>query len=575
MSERISILASNRACLSAVALGLLLSLVIVGPSAGQDEVTPSRIEQAAKEPQNWLSYYGNYAAWSYSPLDQITRMNVKQLVPVWAFATGELRGGLQSAPLVADGVMYLLGPHNRLFAINAATGKEVWHYYYKLPEGRSCGGTRGLAIGAGRAFFGTCDNHVVAVDAKTGQEVWNVEVEDYSKCHCYISSAPLFVKGKVIVGGTGGDNAHRGYLNAFDAETGKQVWRFWIIPGPGEPGNETWAGDSWKLGGGAPWLTGSYDPKLNLTYWGTGNASSTLYGSHRLGDNLYTASLVALDPDTGNLKWYFQETPHDIYDYDSAPEPVLIDIDRNGKRQELVVHPSKNGYAYVLDRATGKYLNGWPYVYDINWNKGLDKNGKPIDAVVLPPGQWTVFCPATSGGRAYEHSAYSPRTGWWYSIGWQFCARADPAEKEVNEGDFWFSGEREYRPSSNGTIWGHIDAFDPLTGKKQWSFRTDYLDVSSLLATGGDLLFTGDVWGGFFALDAKTGEKLWSFPTGSGITGAPISYSVNGRQYVAIGSGPGSGNYRQISSVWFPELAGRMPQAASTLFVFALPERVK
>src|SRR5450759_1771712 len=320
-------------------------------SATTHEITSSRLVDAGKEPQNWLTYFGNYAAWSYSSLDQITRQNVKQIVPVWAFPTGELRGGLMATPLVADGVMYLMGPRNRVFALDAVTGRQIWKYFYQLPDGPVPyqNGSRGVAIGYGLVYFGSLDNHVVALDAKTGREVWQIEIEDVRQCGCNVTSAPLLVKDKVIVGVTAGDSAHRGYLHAYDAKTGKHLWRFYTIPAAGEPGNETWAGDSWKLGGGSTWFTGSYDPELNLVYWGVGNASSDYYGEDRQGENLYTESLVALDADTGKLRWYFQETPHDVYDYDSNAEPMLIDVTGNGQTRKLVVHASKNGFAYVLD----------------------------------------------------------------------------------------------------------------------------------------------------------------------------------------------------------------------------------
>jgi alcohol dehydrogenase (cytochrome c) len=295
---------SQRRSLLLLLLATLLSFTTFGPSTlNAAEVTAQRLNAAAKEPQNWLTYGGTYTATRYSPLDQISKNNLKKLVPVWTFQTGKVDGGFSVTPLVADGVMYITSPFNRVFALDAVTGKELWHYYYAVPKefGLIYGPwNRGVALGHGLVFMGTIDNSLVALDAKSGAEVWKVNIEDMQQCGCNITGAPLVVKDKVIVGVTGGDSDHRGYLNAFDAKTGKRAWRFWAIPGPGEKGHETWSGDSWKHGGGSTWMTGSYDPELNLVYWGVGNPAADFYGETRKGANLYTDSVVALDADTGN-----------------------------------------------------------------------------------------------------------------------------------------------------------------------------------------------------------------------------------------------------------------------------------
>ncbi len=537
------------------------------------EPTWSRLIGSDSEPQNWMTYGGNYSAWRYSALNQITRENIKNLVPIWTFHTGELRGGLNATPLVMDGVIYLMGPMNRIFAINAETGKVIWKYFYKLPEMSIPyqRGSRGLAIGHGMVYFGTVDNHVVALDMKTGRELWDIEVEDVRQCGCNITSPPLVVKDKVITGVTGGEHSHRGYLNAFDAKTGKHLWRFYTIPGPGEPGFETWGEKMWKYGGAPTWLTGSYDPELNLLYWGVGNPSSDFYGEFRKGDNLYTNSIIALDPDTGKLKWYYQEIPHDLYDFDSSFECVLIDYEREGRKQKLLVHPNKGGMTWVLDRETGKYLNAYKHVDNINWLKGVDKNGKPVGMLPVPPDGETFVCPSICGGRNWDHSAYSPRTKIWYNIGWEFCNIIKPEKQEIKEGQVLFGGGVEFKPPKDTRPYGHIDGYDPLTGKQLWRYRTKYANLGSLLVTGSDLLFTGDVEGNAFALDAKTGEHLWSHYTGGGISGSPISYAVNGRQYIAIPTGMGSLLGGAIPVIW-PETADKLPEATSTLFVFALPE---
>jgi alcohol dehydrogenase (cytochrome c) len=569
--------ARNRLRLAAGFLGVVLlcaSLAGITRIAAP-ELKTVRAASVENYSQGWTTFFGNIQAWSYSPLAQITRDNVKHLTRVWTFFAGGRR--LESAPLVVDGILYLETPTNDVFAMDAATGKKIWKYTYRkspaYPASQKDTG-RGLATGFGMIFMGTNDNHVVAIDAKTGNETWNVEVESRYKCNCGINSAPLLVKDKVVTGVTGGEVAHRGYLSAFDAKTGKFVWRFYPIPAPGEPGSETWSGDSWKLGGGSTWYTGSYDPDLNLIYWGIGNPSSDFYGGDRIGSNLYTDSLVALNADTGKLKWYFQETPHDLWDYDSDPEPVLFDSGKSGATQRLVVHSSKNGYAYVLDRVTGKLLRTFPYVDTINWTKGLDKNGKPLDPVLVPePGKDNLICPGVLGGRNRNHSAYSPRTGWWYSTSLELCSylsveKKDPAK--VKEGDGWFAGTHKDEPNPNSSP--HISAFDPLTGKKLWTFFTTYGNTSSLLATAGDLIFAGDVEGYAFALDAQTGEKIWSSDTGAIVASPPVSYSINGRQYIVIASGGGSFIDGAITLYW-PESKGHIPRAGSRLSVFALAEK--
>ena len=550
---------------------LLLMLLVQGQVQGQ-ELGWERLINSDREPQNWLSYGGNYSAHRYSSLDQINRGNVGQLTPAWMFPTGELRGGLNATPLVADGVMYLMGPMNRVFALDAVKGTILWRYHYKLPEISIPyqPGSRGLAIGHGRVYFGTVDNHVVALDAKTGREIWEVEVEDVRQCGCNITSAPLIIRDKVIVGGTGGEHAHRGYINAFDAKTGRHLWRFYTIPAPGEPGAETWDPRMLKYGGAPAWLVGSYDPELNLLYWGIGNPSSDFYDALRPGDNLYSNSIIALDPDTGRLKWHYQEVPHDMYDFDSAYECVLIDYEKGGRKQKLLVHANKGGYTWVLDRATGKYVNAYPHVDELTWLKGVDGNGRPVGMQPVPPDKETFVCPSAAGGRNWDHSSYSPRTRLWYNIGWEICNIIRPEKMEPKEGQPLFGGSMTFVAPRGKPAYGHINGFDPLTGERKWRYQTRYMNVASLLSTGGDLIFTGDVMGEVFALDATNGKKLWGFNTGASVTGSPITYSVNGRQYVAVPTGMGSLVGGLTPLIW-PESGGSFPERASTLVVFALP----
>src|SRR5436853_1981947 len=325
-------------------LFLMTGAGVLGQSRGQ-----------IKEQPNWATYFGTTNAWRYSPLDQIKADNVKSLVPVWALQTGKIEGGLNATPIVIDGIMYLIASENRVFALNAETGERLWTYNYRFPRdliipyGKF---NRGLAVGLGLIFFGTVDNHVVALDAKTGKEVWNVEVEDPKICGCNINGAPFIVNDKVIVGGTGGDSAHRGYINAFYAKTGRLAWRFYTIPGPGEPGHETWPkdNDAWKYGGAAIWQTPAMDPELGLIYFSTGNAAPDYNGAFRAGDNLYAASIVAIDLATGKYRWHFQEVHHDIWDYDAVNPVILMDVTIAGRTRKAIAEVGKTGWAYILDR---------------------------------------------------------------------------------------------------------------------------------------------------------------------------------------------------------------------------------
>jgi alcohol dehydrogenase (cytochrome c) len=542
------------------------------PDTKLGEITAERLNQAEKEAGNWLTYGGTYRAWRYNPLNQVNASNVHRLRAAWAFQLGELDGGLQATPLVADGVLYIVGPEDRVFALDAATGKTIWSYFYKYPKGQRYGygnWSRGLALGHGSVFLGSLDNFVVALDARTGEELWKVNVEDSRKFGCNITGAPLVVRDMVLVGSTGGDSAHRGHIVAFDCKTGQQRWRFNTIPGPGEKGNETWSGDSWKHGGGAAWLTGSYDPELDLIYWGIGNPAADFYGELRKGDNLYTDCIVALKPATGEVAWHFQAIPHDLWDYDAAYECILLDLTVNGRMRKLLLHPNKGGFVWVLDRTNGEFVAGWKYMDSLNWSTGLDVKGVPQGRNEPELDKPKVICPSWSGARSWNHASYSPRTGQLYNIGVEWCGEYTVKPVKPSEGRGYLGGfvGRAYPPS--GKVTTHLDAHDPLTGKKSWTFESKYPLLASLLSTGGDLVFTGNPEGDFFALDAKTGKKLWSFPTGSGHRGSPITYAVEGKQYVATPSGWGGLAARALAAYW-PETAGLT--SGATIFAFTLPE---
>jgi alcohol dehydrogenase (cytochrome c) len=527
--------------------------------------------QDASTRGNWPSYGGTSHAWRYSALDQLRADNVRRLVPAWVFQTGDYADALQATPIVIDGVMYVSTAMSWVFALDAATGKPLWEYRYPAPamNPRYGNQNRGVAVGHGRVFVGTMDNHLVALDQKTGREVWNVDVEDANYCGCNITGAPLLVKDKIIAGVTGGDSAHRGYLTAFDVRTGRLAWRFYTIPAPGEKGNETWPGDSWRFGGGATWMTGSFDPDLNLLYWGVGNPAADFDATDRRGKNLYTGSVIALDPDTGGLKWHYQEIPQDVWDFDATYECILADLPVKGRKRKVLLHFNKGGYVWVLDRTNGEFIGAWPHVEHINWITGITETGALLGRNEPKRGRATSICPSAIGGRSWNHAAFSPKTGLLYSTALEVCQDLTAAEQDPEPGASFFGGSFVMKPPPGDRARGYIAAYDPITGKRAWTWDHPHYLLASVLATAGDLIFSGDPEGNFFALDARTGKKLWSFPTGAGHRGSPVTYTAGGRQYVATPTGWGSLIGKFFPALW-PDAAP--PRRGSAIFAFALPE---
>ena len=423
---------------------LLLALASVGIHA---QVTYERLLHAAREPQNWLTYSGSYSSQRYSALDQVTPANVKNLEMKWVFQADSIQK-MEASPIVVDGVMYVTQAPNDVVALDAKTGRIFWTYQYRVsPDARLCCGqvNRGLAIHGDTLFMGTIDAHLVALDAKNGRVLWNIEVAD-PKLGYSITEAPLVVKDKVVLGPAGGEYGIRGFFAAYDVATGKEAWRFYTIPAPGEPGNETWAGDSWKHGSGSSWSTGSFDPDLNAIYWGTGNPGPDWNPDTRRGDNLYTCSVVALDADTGKLKWHFQFTPNDSSDWDSAQVPVLADMDWNGNRRKVMLWANRNGFFYVLDRTTGKFMRGNAFVHQ-TWAAGLDENGRPIR---LPDTQPTVegtrLYPGMQGGTNWYSPSWSPRTGLFYVPAWKdYYSYFSKLPGAWHEGQSYFGGRKNGR----------------------------------------------------------------------------------------------------------------------------------
>ena len=532
---------------------LLLLLVPFGLPA---QVSFERLLNADEEPHNWLTYSGTYASTRYSLLDRITLDNVGALELKWVFQAQSLEK-FESSPLVVDGIMYLTEAPNTAVALDAAGGRAFWDYRHNPSiESRPCCGrvNRGLGMLGNTLFMATIDARLIAIDAINGQPVWSTQVADPGAGYA-MTLAPLVVKDKVIVGVAGGEFGIRGFISAYDAATGEEAWRFYTIPGPGEPGHETWEGDTdaWRHGGASVWLTGSYDPDLDQTYWGIGNPGPDWNPAQRPGDNLYSDSVVALDPDTGELEWYFQFTPNDDYDYDAVQIPVLADIalDTFSSGRQML-WANRNGFFYVLDRTTGDFIRGEPFT-DINWASGLSESGRPIETP-QPPGATTY--PGVQGATNWYSPSFSPRTGLFYVSAWEgYGSVFRPEEQEYQEGLRFLGGYPDTPvpggpnvPSLRGSRindWteavgsGAVIAIDPAGGEQRWKFQMTDVTTSGILTTATDLLFTGGREGYFHALDARTGELLWKTSLGGDIANGPITYAVGGTQYVAVAAGNG------------------------------------
>jgi alcohol dehydrogenase (cytochrome c) len=513
------------------------------------QVPYDRLLRSASEPHNWLTYNGSYSGTHHSELKQIHPDNVGGLQLEWVWQARSLEK-LETTPLVVDGVMYLTEPPNRIFALDARTGRVFWIYEHELPATTypCCGKVnRGLAILGDTLFAGTLDAKLIAVHAVTGRKLWEVDTVDYTKGYA-LTVAPLAVKDKVIVGPAGGELGIQGFIAAYEATTGKQAWRFNTVPHPGEPGHETWGKDSWKYGGGSIWVTGSYDADLNLTYWGIGNPGPDWNPKARPGDNLYTGSVVALDADTGKLKWHFQFTPNDEWDWDSVQIPVLADMEWKGKPRKLMLWGNRNGFFYVLDRATGEFLLGKPFVKQ-TWAKGLDDKGRPLKIPGSGPSpEGNEVWPGVQGGTNWYAPTFSPRTGLFYLTAWDdYHGTYFSWDQEYEQGK-WYAGgavkavvpatrreDQFRRPHDAG--YAAVRAINPLTGEKVWDFRMTDMSESGLLTTASDVLFSGSREGYFYALHAKTGKLLWKRYLGGAVLASPITYTVDGRQHVAIASG--------------------------------------
>jgi alcohol dehydrogenase (cytochrome c) len=487
---------------------------------------------------NWLSYNGDYSGRRYTSLSEINKNNLAQLRAAWVFHAHN-SSRLEVTPVVANGMMFVTAS-NDAFALDARSGRVVWHHSRPNAEGliddASRHITRGVGLWRNRLYMETDNAHLLCLDARSGNLIWDVAYADWNKNYG-ATSAPLVVKDKVLVGTSGGDDGVRGFVAAYDAWSGKLVWRFWTIPAPGEFGSESWPGKLYLHGGGTTWMPGTYDPKLNTIYWGTSNPAPDFEGGVRPGDDLYTDCLLALDPDTGKLKWYFQFTPHDLFDFDAVETPILIDAVYQGTARKLLVEANRNGYLYVLDRTNGKFLSATPFVEKLNWARGIDAAGRPVLTEVKPTAEGTRVCPGYAGATNWFAPSYSESTHSVYFMALEQCETYFFKPQAFQEGQGYYStGVKRIPGESSQKL---LVAFNLDAGSIAWKYSQVGGGRSSAgtMATAGDLVFFGDDAGSFEAVDAQSGKPLWHFNTGQDMSASPMSYAVAGKQYVAIAAG--------------------------------------
>ena len=535
-------------------------------------------------------YGRTYDSNRYSALSQIDKKNVSKLIPVWSFQTGVL-DGFECTPLVIDGIMYITTPWNHAYAIDCLSGSQLWHYQKSLPDNLAlcCDAVnRGFACSGNRLYMTTLDAHLVCLDRNTGEELWDEAITadagngqeegDIYKLAYSATVAPLVIKDKVILGISGAEYGIRGFIDAYNAETGKREWRFYTVPSADDNAKharealKTWEGDTWLTGGGSAWVTGTYDPDLNTLYWGVGNPSPDFNGDVRPGDNLYTCGIVALNPDDGSYKWHFQNSPHDLWDYDGVNTPVLVDTEVKGQKVKALVQAHRNGYFYCLNRENGKFLYGKPFC-EVTWtdrSKGVDgldpETGRPfVSASATPNDEGVRVCPGAAGGKEWNPMAYHPGTQCAYVPVINNCAKFTSGKAFYIKGQpYWGSSLTLIDNEASGSF----KAIDVRTGNIKWEVDTRSPMVAGVLATGGGLVFTGDAEGFFTAYDAETGEALWYYQCGSGHHASPITYELDGRQYIVVCSGWGgwTAGFIGDGAPWL-----RDARKGNTMFVFALP----
>lgn len=523
--------------MNSTALPAAAAFILALASGAPGEITTEDLIRDPEVGSDWLNYHGGYSGHRHSPLDEVTASNVGSLRMEWVFQE-RIAEKFEVTPLVHDGIMYITVPPGDVYALDADTGARLWRYSRQLPAKLiACCGlvNRGLAVLGDRLFMATLDAYAIALDRKTGRLLWESKMIDYRLGYSG-TLAPLVANDLVMVGTAGGEYGIRGFIDAFDVATGERRWRFYTVPGPGEFGHDTWAGDSWKSGGASIWLTPSYDPELNLVYWGVGNPGPDWNGDVRLGDNLFSDSVVALDADTGKREWHFQFTPHDVHDWDATQVMVLLDREYRGRMRQLLVTANRNGFIYMLDRATGEFLRATQFVKQ-TWAVGISEEGRPIRRPGMEPSAEGIeVFPAVAGGTNWMSPAYNPDTGLLYI--------------SCREGSsMYFKGETEYRPGTrywgsmfvNETTmhnwYGAVRAFHPVTAERVWEHKLFQPAWAGLLSTAGGVLFAGTSDGFFKALDVRTGDELWRVSLGAGIQASPMTYEVGGRQLVAVASG--------------------------------------
>ena len=524
--------------IAAVCVGSCLALGQGKPAAAVDTNVSAADLLAEPVGSNWTSYNGDYSGRRYSSLQEISPSNVARLRAAWAFHPGNTQR-LEATPVVVRGVMYVTSA-NDVFALDAQTGRVVWHYQRPVSSGllddAAAHKSRGVAVWQNWVYSETDDAHLLCLDARSGVLRWDMEYADKTK-HYGATSAPLVVNGTVIVGTSGGDSGVRGFVAGFDAATGTMKWRLWTIPAPGEFGSDSWPGDSYLHGGATTWMPGTYDPELDTVYWTTSNAAPDFVGDTRPGDDLYTACVLAIDPNTGKLKWYFQFTPHDLYDYDANETPVLVNAEENGVARRLLVQANRNGFLYVLDRTNGKFLRATRFVEKLNWATGIDASGRPILSGRVPTAEGTFICPGINGATNWFSPSYNPSTRLFYVMALENCDLLFAQPREFVKGETYYDTGTKVPPNEHAQKM--LLALSVADGKVAWRYpqvgRGD--SWGGILTTAGGLAFFADDAGALEAVDAATGHPLWHFNTGQTIHASPMTYAVDGVQYVTVAAG--------------------------------------
>jgi len=550
------------------------------PRAFQGDYSPVTDERLLDpEPQNWLMYKRTYDLQSFSPLDQINAENVADLEPVWTFSTG-VNDGHEAPPIVNDGIMFVTGAFNTLFALDARNGDLIWEYRHDLAEDVApevcCGMVnRGVALYDDKVYMATLDSHLLAFEATTGEMVWDVTVADYTQGYA-MTVAPLAADGKVVVGVAGGEYGIRGFVAAYDAATGDEVWKTYTTAGPDDPGNDTWPGDTWQTGGAPIWVTGSYDPELGLTYWGTGNGGPWI-GDTRPGDNLYVASVIALNIDTGAIESYYQYVPNESWDYDEISDQTLVEVERDGQTIKGLIHAGRNGYFYLLDRTNLDFVYGVPFIEGGPMTiTGFDEDGRPIIPEERKPGldKPAEACPVTGGGNNWFGLSFSPQTGYAYVPTTEYCMTITGTAVQYEAGKNYTGADAQRYPPEGQDWTGALQAIDVATGEVVWKRTQTMPSRSAVTATAGGLVFGGDIFDREFrAYDAAAGDIVWRFKTNSSVVGVPVSYEIDGVQYIAVQAGYGgaAANYipRAAEAFGIPFT----PVRGGTVWVFALDQQ--